>query len=427
MVFYELKEKLSRKEAIVCIVGLGYIGMELVKAFSKHLRIIGYDIDQNKVNKLRKSNKRSNIDYTTDQSRIKEADIVFICVPTPVTKSKEPDLSYIISASKTVGKNLRKGMIVVLESTVYPGVTEEIVKPILEKESGLKCGEDFKIGYSPERVNPGDKEHAIDKIVKVAAGVDEETTEILAELYGLITTVYVARDIRTAEAAKVIENIQRDLNIALMNELTIIFHKMGIDIRDVLDAASTKWNFHRYEPGLVGGHCIPVDPYWLVYKAKELGYHPQVILAGRAINDYMPKYVAEMAIKSLNEVGKIIKGSRVLIMGLTYKENVPDVRESPARSLIKELKEFKVNIYGYDPLLSKEEISRFGIKALDNLDTNLKFDCIIITVKHDDFKKLSIKDLVKTANGKLVLIDVRRLFDKSNIEKFKDTVYYWCL
>ena len=267
-------------------------------------------------------------------------------------------MRYVKSAAEIAGKNLKKGAVVVLESTVYPGVTEEVVAPILdlENESGLKCGADFYIGYSPERINPGDDAHALTKITKIVAGMDDDTTGRLAELYGLITNVYKAKDIRTAEAAKVIENIQRDLNIALMNELAIIFHKMGLDTKSVLDAAGTKWNFQPYKPGLVGGHCIPVDPYYLVYKAKGLGYHPQVILAGRAINDYMPKHVAEMAIKGLNEVGKVIKGSKVLIMGLTYKENVPDTRESPVREMVKELKEFGVEAYGYDPLLSKEEI-----------------------------------------------------------------------
>ncbi len=244
----------------------------------------------------------------------------------------------------------------VLESTVYPGVTEEVVKHVLERKSKMNCGIDFYIGYSLERINPGDDAHALTKITKIVAGMAEDTTDVLAALYGLITKVYKAKDIRTAEAAKVIENIQRDLNIALMNELAIIFHKMGLDTKSVLDAAGTKWNFQPYKPGLVGGHCIPVDPYYLVYKAKALGYHPQVILAGRAINDYMPKHVAEMAIKGLNEVGKVIKGSKVLIMGLTYKENVQDTRESPVREMVKELKEFGVDVYGYDPMLSKEEI-----------------------------------------------------------------------
>ena len=306
------------------------------------------------------------------------------------------------------------------------------MKPILEGKSGLKCGVDFKIGYSPERINPGDEAHTLDKITKIVAGMDEETTEILAELYGMITNVYKAKDIKTAETAKVIENIQRDLNIALINELTIIFHKMGLETRFVLEAASTKWNFHRYSPGLVGGHCIPVDPYYLVYKAKEQGYHPRVILAGRAINDYMPKHVAEMAIKGLNEVGKVIKGSKILIMGLTYKENVPDTRESPVKEMVKELKEFSVDLYGYDPMLTKEEIEAFGVKALDNPD--VKLDCVIVAVAHDKFKNKNFlkekafleRDISsfspaflfseKLVNEKLVLIDVRGIFDEKMAE-----------
>jgi|Deesub1362B_J571_1020462.scaffolds.fasta_scaffold00014_144 UDPglucose 6-dehydrogenase/UDP-N-acetyl-D-galactosamine dehydrogenase len=411
---FDLKEKLKSKDAVVCVVGLGYVGLPLAEAFSKHLKVIGYDINNERVKGLNSINKNSNIHFTTDPSEIGNADFILICVPTPVTKSKEPDLTYVKSAAETVGKNLKRGTIVVLESTVYPGVTEEIVKPILEETSGMKCGVDFKIGYSPERVNPGDEEHTIDKITKIVAGMDEETTEILAELYGLITTVYKANDIRTAEAAKVIENIQRDLNIALMNELAIIFHKMGLDTKAVLDAAATKWNFHRYEPGLVGGHCIPVDPYYLVYKARELGYHPQIILVGRAINDYMPKYVAEIAIKGLNEVGKVIKGSKVLIMGLTYKENVPDTRESPVKEMIKELEEFSVDVYGYDPLLSKEEIEDLGVKALNGL--NVKVDCIIITVAHEEFKRMTLEDIKKIMNEKPVLVDVRRIFDRKGAE-----------
>jgi UDPglucose 6-dehydrogenase/UDP-N-acetyl-D-galactosamine dehydrogenase len=354
-------------------------------------------------------------------------------VPTPVTKSKEPDLSYVKSAAEIVGQQLKKGAIVVLESTVYPGVTEEIIAPILdlENESGLKCGADFKIGYSPERINPGDDAHDLTKITKIVAGMDEETTEDLAELYGLITNVYKAKDIKTAEAAKVIENIQRDLNIALMNELTIIFHKMHLDTKSVLDAAATKWNFQPYKPGLVGGHCIPVDPYYLVYKAKELGYYPQVILAGRAINDYMPKHVAEMAIKGLNEVGKVIKGSKVLIMGLTYKENVPDTRESPVREIVKELKDFGIDVYGYDPLLSKEEIENFGIKVLDfsfstgflfSKKKKCKVDCVIVAVAHDKFKKMTLEDVKKFMNDKPVVIDIRGMFDGE--EAKKNDFYY---
>jgi UDPglucose 6-dehydrogenase/UDP-N-acetyl-D-galactosamine dehydrogenase len=397
------------KDKMVCVVGLGYVGLPLAKAFSKYLKTIGFDIDEEKTRGLSDDNNKANIEFTTDPSKIKQADFALICVPTPVTKSKEPDLRYVKSAAEIVGKNLKKGAIVVLESTIYPGVTEEIIAPILESASGLKCGADFKIGYSPERINPGDEAHALDKITKIVAGMDDETTEILAVLYGLITNVYKAKDIKTAEAAKVIENIQRDLNIALMNELTIIFHKMHLDTKSILEAAGTKWNFHPYTPGLVGGHCIPVDPYYLVYKAKELGYHPQVILAGRAINDYMPKHVAEMAIKGLNEVGKVIKGSKVLIMGLTYKENVPDTRESPVREMLKELKEFGIKIYGYDPLLSKEEIKQFSVKSIDNL--NVKVDCVIVAVAHEEFKKINLKDMQELMNNAPVLIDVRRMFD----------------
>ena len=272
------------KDKIVCIVGLGYVGLPLAKALSTHLKTIGFDVDNEKIRLLKRN--KDDLEFTADPSKIKLADFVIIAVPTPVTKSKEPDLKYVKSAAETVGKNLKQGAAVVLESTVYPGVTEEIVKHVLERESKMNCGIDFYIGYSPERINPGDEAHDLTKITKIVVGMDDDTTGRLAELYGLITNVYKAKDIKTAEAAKVIENIQRDLNIALMNELTIIFHKMGLDTKSVLDATSTKWNFPPYKPGLVGGHCIPVDPYYLVYKAKELGYliyHPQVILSGQAI------------------------------------------------------------------------------------------------------------------------------------------------
>jgi UDP-N-acetyl-D-galactosamine dehydrogenase len=416
----KLKDRI-KDDVVVCVVGLGYVGMPLAEAFSGHFKVTGYDVDEAKIMKL--TNENSNIEFTSDSSRIKESDFILISVPTPVTKSKDPDLSYVKSAATTVGKHLKRGGVIVLESTVYPGVTEDIVKPILEEESGLNCGADFKIGYSPERINPGDDEHSLKKITKIVAGMDEETTDRLAELYGTITNVYKAKDIRTAEAAKVIENIQRDLNIALMNELSLIFDKMGLDTKAVLEAAGTKWNFHPYRPGLVGGHCIPVDPYYLVYKAKELGYHPQVILAGRAINDYMPKHVAEMAIKGLNEVGKVIKGSNVLIMGLTYKENVPDTRESPVKEMVKELKEFGVDIYGYDPLLSNEEIEGFGVKALDEL--NVKVDCVVISIAHDEFTEMNIKELTRLKNDTPVLVDVRGFFNKD--EAVGEGFYYRCL
>jgi UDPglucose 6-dehydrogenase/UDP-N-acetyl-D-galactosamine dehydrogenase len=409
-----MKEKLEQNKAIVCIVGLGYVGLPLAKAFSEYFEVIGYDVNEKKVKDLNDSG--ANIEFTTDPALIKQADFVIIAVPTPVTKSRDPDLSFVKSAAETVGKNLKKGCVVVLESTVYPGVTEKIVKSILEEESGLGCGEDFKIAYSPERINPGDDTHSLDKITKIVAGTDEETTEIVAVLYKNVTSgIFKAKDIRTAEAAKVIENIQRDLNIALMNELSLIFDKMGLDTRAVLEAAGTKWNFHKYKPGLVGGHCIPVDPYYLVYKAKELGYHPQVILSGRAINDYMPRHVALMAVKALNDVGKVIRKSRVLIMGLTYKENVPDIRESPVIDMTKELKEFGVDVYGYDPLLSEDDVKGFGIKALDDL--NVKVDCVIVAVAHNEFKGIKLEVLKRMMEANPVLIDVRGLFDAKMAEK----------
>ncbi|OPX94103.1 MAG: UDP-N-acetyl-D-glucosamine 6-dehydrogenase [Syntrophorhabdus sp. PtaB.Bin027] len=396
------------KDMTVCVVGLGYVGLPLAEAFARHLKVIGYRRNQEAVDVLNRT-VQGNFLATTEPAHIREADIVIICVPTPVTKNKQPDLGPIVDATTTVGRNLKKGAIVVGESTVWPGLTEEVMVPILERESGMKCGRDFAVGYSPERVNPGDDEHTIDKITKIVAGMDEETTRTLAELYGLITNVYIAKDIRTAEAAKVIENVQRDLNIALFNELSIIFHKMGLDTKAVVDAAATKWNFIRFSPGLVGGHCIPVDPYYLVHKAQELGYHPQVILAGRAINDYMPEHVAMLTIKGLNEAGKVIKGSKVLIMGLTYKENVPDTRETPVIDMIRVLKEFGVEVYGYDPLLTNEDVAGFGVEAVDGLKEGM--DAVVITVGHEQFRHIPIDSLCKMERGMPVIIDVRRIIN----------------
>jgi UDPglucose 6-dehydrogenase/UDP-N-acetyl-D-galactosamine dehydrogenase len=416
-----VRGKLGLNKAIVAIVGLGYVGLPLAEAFSKNLKVIGFDTDARKVKKLNQGNRNQNLFLTNSPQKINQADFIIICVPTPVTKSKEPDLSHVKNAAETIGRNMKKGSVVILESTVYPGVTEEIIKPILEAESVLKCGEDFKIAYSPERINPGDPEHSINKITKVVAGMDEETTELIAVLYGKVTPhIYKAEDIKTAEAAKVIENIQRDLHIALMNELAMIFEKMGLNTKDVLDAAATKWNFHRYSPGLVGGHCIPVDPYYLVYKARELRYHPQVILAGRAINDHMPKYVAEMTIKALNEVGKIIKGSKVLIMGLAYKEDVPDSRESPVKGIIKELKEYGVEVTGFDPLLDAAGLEgEFNIKLFRSLEEakRQKVDGIILAVAHSSFRRLSLTELKERQNNSPILIDVRGIFDAEEAKK----------
>ncbi len=404
-------------EAVVCVIGLGYVGLPLTEAFSKSLKVVGFDIDGDKIRKLNQSNDNQSLIFTDSPGEISRANFIIICVPTPVTKSKEPDLSYITSAAEVVGRNMQRGSTVILESTVYPGVTEEIVKPILERISRFKCGLDFKIAYSPERVNPGDEGHTIDKITKVVAGMDGETTELVVELYGRVTaSIFKARDIRTAEAAKVIENIQRDLNIALMNELSLIFDKMGLSIGDVLEAAATKWNFQRYSPGLVGGHCIPVDPYYLVYKAKEFGYHPQVILAGRAINDSMPKHIAEMTIKALNDVGKVIKGSKVLIMGLTYKKNVADTRETPVKGIIKELKEYGVEVYGYDPLLSDIE-AEFGTKTLQDFEESPKVDAVLLTVAHQIFEDITLEKLSAIMNLNPILMDICGYYNKEEASK----------
>jgi UDPglucose 6-dehydrogenase/UDP-N-acetyl-D-galactosamine dehydrogenase len=405
-------KKLSNKT--VCVYGLGYVGLPLAEDFSNHIRTIGYRRDQTKVDELN-AKPGNKIEATTDPKKIKEADFVIIAVPTPVTKAKDPDMEPVISASTIVGKNLKKGAIVVMESTVYPGVTEDIMVPILEHESGMKCGRDFKVGYSPERINPGDEEHILKNIYKIVSGMDKETLRDLSELYSLVTNVYEAPTIKIAEAAKVIENVQRDLNIALMNELSMIFARLGLDTEEVLKAAATKWNFHKYKPGLVGGHCIPVDPYYLVQKAKEVGYHPKVILAGRSINDGMPKYVAEMTIKGLNKVGKTIKGSNVLIMGLTYKEDVADIRESPVERMVEELKDYDVNVYGCDPLLSDSVIKHFGAIPLSKL--NKKMDAVIIAVAHAPFKKMCITDIHNFMNENPVLVDVRGMVDKIDAEK----------
>jgi UDP-N-acetyl-D-galactosamine dehydrogenase len=416
-----MDSKLGFSKTTVGVVGLGYVGLPLARAFARSLEVIGFDTDRAKIKKLSKDKKHRNLLFSDNPQELGRADFIIICVPTPVTSSKEPDLSYVKSAARTVGRVMKKGSLVVLESTVYPGVTEEIVKPILERESGFRCGLDFKLAYSPERVDPGDNRHALDKITKVVSGMDRETAELVAELYRKVSLkVFVAKDIKTAEAAKVVENVQRDLNIALTNELALVFAEMGLSIRDVLDTAATKWNFHRYSPGLVGGHCIPVDPYYLVYKAKELGYHPQVILAGRAINDHMPKHVAEMTIKALNEAGKVIKGSRVLIMGLTYKQDVPGTREGPVKGVVRQLREYGVEIAGFDPLLNGAGLQdELGIRLLKDVAEIKQFraDGIIVAVAHFPFLSLTLSELKGMQNSNPVLVDVRGIFDAAEAVK----------
>jgi UDP-N-acetyl-D-glucosamine/UDP-N-acetyl-D-galactosamine dehydrogenase len=413
----------------ICIVGLGYVGLPLAVTLSKKLNVTGFDINSSKIASLKNSTdpmgeltcaelREAKIDYTTEEKAISRSNFIISAVPTPITRAKTPDLTPVIRASETIGRNISPGSIVVFESTVYPGVCEEVVVPIIEKISGLKCGKDWKIGYSPERINPGDKEHTIEKITKIVSGMDAETLEKVAFVYGQITTVYKAETIKVAEAAKVIENIQRDLNIALMNELSIIFDKLGVDTKHVLEAAGTKWNFHNYRPGLVGGHCIGVDPYYLTYKAQELGYQPQVILAGRAINDSMAKHVAEQTVKGLNKLGKTIKGSKVLVLGLTFKENVKDSRNSKVKDVIKELHEYGVEVMAHDPYLDQHEIDEeeFGVKNTD-LAKAMDVDAFIVATPHKEFTKLSLEDYKKMFPKAKLLVDVKGIYDKKNAEK----------
>jgi len=406
----------------IAVVGLGYVGLQLAIKFAEHFRVIGFDIDEERIENLKKGCDKNievskeefekisdNIEFTTDEKRIRGGEIIIICTPTPITKDKKPDLSYLKNASEIVGRNLKKGSIVVYESTVYPGCTEEFCLPILERESGLKLG-DFFIGYSPERINPGDKNHTIDKIYKIVSGCNKETTEKLSKVYGKITSVYKVSSIRVAEAAKVIENIQRDINIALFNELAMLFDMMKIDSKEVFDAAATKWNFYRFSPGLVGGHCIPVDPYYLAYKALEVGYIPELILSGRRVNENLPNFIAQKVVKLLIKSCASIRDASVLILGATYKENVPDLRDSKVKNLIYELREFGLeDILLYEPLIEKEEI--FGVK---NEKPSGKFDVIIYAVTHDEFKNLNIFDFL-SKNG--ILIDIKRVFNGEEIEK----------
>lgn len=395
----------------VAVVGLGYVGLPLAEAFAAHMPVVGVDADADKVDELQRTSTFPNLTITTDPSHIAPAEFIIIAVPTPVTRFDQPDLSYIHHAARNVGTYLLEGTTVILESTVYPGVTEDVMAPILEEASGLRCGTDFKIAYCPERINPGDSEHTIGRSTKVVSGIDAETTERVAALYRHIAgSIFKAPSIRTAEAAKVIENVQRDLNIALVNELAIIFSRLGIDTQDVLEAAATKWNFHTYSPGMVGGHCIPVDPYYLVYRARELGYHPQVILAGRSINDSMPRYVAELTVKGLNDARKVIRDSRVLVMGLTYKEDVSDMRESPSIDLIEELAGYGCNVTGWDPIATRSDIPA-DTKLLASINEAHNIDAIVVAVAHTSFRALSLQDLRSRMRKNPVLVDVRRMYD----------------
>jgi len=383
----------------ICVVGLGYVGLPLALELSNHFDVTGFEINEQKVSYLlngidpsdeisEKKLKESSIKITSDKKKISDCNFIIICVPTPIDNANKPDLTCLRNASEMVGAYLSKESIVVYESTVYPGVTEEVCLPILEEKSRMRCLADFKIGYSPERINPGDKTHTIDKITKIVSGIDKESLDIISSVYGKITKVHKSPSIKVAEAAKVIENIQRDLNIALMNELSIIFDKLEIDTNSVLEAAGTKWNFHKYHPGLVGGHCIGVDPYYLTYKAEQVGYNPEVILAGRRINDNMHKVYADKIIKRLIEMDIKIKCAKVLIIGLTFKPNVSDYRNSRIKNLIDELKNYGVDVYGHDPLLTEDIILKeFGVRNCEDVDLK------ILAVKHDCLN--TINDVLK--------------------------------
>ena len=428
-----LFEQLTEKKAKLSVVGLGYVGMPIAVAFSQKLDVIGYDSNARKIALYRggKDPTRevgdeviasSSVEFTSDAERLREASFHIIAVPTPVNPDNTPDLAPVESASRAVGKRLAKGSVVVYESTVYPGVTEDVCVPILERESGLVCGRDFKVGYSPERINPGDKKHRLESIVKIVSGCDAETLDTVARVYELVCLagVHRAESIRVAEAAKVIENSQRDINIAFMNELSIIFDRMGIDTHSVLRAAGTKWNFLPFTPGLVGGHCIGVDPYYLTYCAEKLGYHSQVILAGRRINDGMGRYVAQCAVKRLIAAHRPIKGARVAILGLTFKENCPDTRNTRVMDIIEELREYGIEPIVCDAQASPEEVkSASGIELMP-LDAVRGMDAVIISVAHDEYRALQ-PDVIaaffaKRDGAPPVLIDVKGILDRSLYE-----------
>lgn len=434
----DINDFIERREKIA-IVGLGYVGLPLAILLGSKYKVIGFDIDCGRVEALNagydktgevatEEISKADLEFTSFPGKLKEARIIIASVPTPVDGHKLPNLNLIKIASETIGQNLIKGSVVVYESTVYPGVTEEVCVPILEKNSGLKCGIDFKVGYSPERINPGDKEHTLTGVVKIVAGLDSETAELLEAIYGSIIEagIYLAPDIRTAEAAKVIENIQRDLNIALINELALIFNKLNIDTREVLQAASTKWNFIKFEPGLVGGHCIGVDPYYLTYKAEEIGYHPTVILAGRRVNDHMGKYIAEQTVKNIIKAGKPVKGARALIAGITFKENINDIRNTKSVDIYNELKEYGIETYIFDPLASAEEaFKEYGIKLIGSIDKFSPYDAIILAVKHKQFMQYGLERLRSLTFESPVLIDVKAIYSKEEAEKAK--FIYWRL
>ena len=422
----------------LALVGLGYVGMPIAVEFAKHVKVIGFDINEKRVNEYKngidatnevgEAIKDTTVEFTADPAKLKEAKFIVVAVPTPVNDDNTPDLRPVEGASKTVGQNLSAGSIVVFESTVYPGVIEDICVPIIEKESGLKCGVDWKIGYSPERINPGDKVHRLENIHKIVSGIDQDSLGTIKAVYDLVIEVgtHPVSNLRTAEAVKVVENSQRDINIAFMNELAMVFDRMDIDTNEVVDGMNTKWNALGFRPGLVGGHCIGVDPYYFTYEAEKLGYHSQIILNGRIVNDHMGAYVADAAIKRMIEAGQAPKKSKVVILGLTFKENCPDTRNSKVDDIIKQLNTYGIKPIVVDPWASERDaMHEYGV-SLTPIEDVANADCVIVSVAHNEFKSLSLADIKKLfksgPDSEKVLIDVKGLY---KVEELKSSGMQW--
>ncbi len=437
-----LYEKIVSGKEKIAIIGLGYVGMPIAVAFARKVRVIGFDLNSKKIdlyksgvdptNEVGDEIKATTVEFTSDEKALQSAKFFIVAVPTPINQDKTPNLEPVESASEIIGRNLMKDSIVVYESTVYPGVTEDVCIPILEKESGLKCGIDFKVGYSPERINPGDKDHRVENIRKIVSGMDEQSLQEIKKVYDLVIEAgtYPVSSIKTAEAIKVVENSQRDINIAFMNELAIVFDRIGIDTNEVVDGMNTKWNALRFRAGLVGGHCIGVDPYYFTYEAEKLGYHSQIVLAGRKVNDSMGEFVADAAIKKMILSGKAVRDAKVVILGLTFKENCPDIRNSKVKDIINRLKEYGIKPIVVDPWANKiDAMSDYGIK-LKPLSEVKEVDCIIIAVAHDEFKKLTLEEINKLYssdinNEEKILIDAKGIFNVKDVEKMG--LSYWRL
>ncbi len=423
-------DELKSKKKKISVTGLGYVGLPLALEFAKHYAVIGFDINEERVKMMQNGKDPSkelddsafencDILFTSNAEDLKQAHFHIIGVPTDIDDNKVPNLKPLLGASESVGKSLKQGDIVVYESTVYPGCTEDDCVPILEKHSGLKGNQDFKFGYSPERIVPGDKVRTLTKILKIVSACDEPTLNVISEVYGSIIEagLYKATSVKVAEAAKVIENTQRDINISLMNELAIIFDRIGIDTNEVIEAAGSKWNFHKYTPGLVGGHCIGVDPYYLMHKSKQIGHDPQVIAAGRRVNDYIPHFIAKKVVTSLIENNKNPGDSKVLVMGVTFKENVSDIRNSKVADLIKELMDYSLNVHVVDPYASSNEVAHeYGISMIEKPEGN--YDAILIAVGHDEYKRLSKEDLQNLCKDSLLLFDIKGIKESESFENY---------